>query len=322
MHKDPQDNADLITTSEAVEPRTMPLIGVAERPDIRLTTPVSIHNHVPVSEATGTPAPSEENQGSNIEQSTSSTAGGFGDVNQHTGGSEFYGPNGTFYFLSRLRSYAQSGPQSWHLQNTAVGVGDSSSVVNLLHSSDYTPPDTQDANLHGSDTRSPARPDIESSSANTSNTRVEESLSDMEIEIQRECVRLYFDNLHCIHPILDHASFLTRCDKEMWLRNKGQRGSTPTSNQGQQRRQKFLALFNIVLAIGATTAGDTSLLTWDHTTKFLERTGSDHVFSSPPPSYPPIRVARLYFERARTLLGDVFESSSLETTQALFLMVC
>ncbi|KAJ3458976.1 hypothetical protein MRS44_015049 [Fusarium solani] len=279
------------SVSEAVEPRNTPLTGIAGRPDLGPTSPVSLDDG-PVSEAAEAAAPSADNPGSSAERSASPTAGGLGTAR----------------------------PQPQQFQAAAVGAGtDSSSVVNLLHSSDYTLPDTQDASLDGPDTRSPPQPAFEPSSAARSTTHNDEPLSGIEIEIQRECVRLYFDNLHCVHPILDHASFLARSEKEVW-QNQGQDNSTPTPNQGQRRKQRFLALLNIVLAIGAITAGGTSSLTWDRTTKFLEEACSNHTFGNSTPLYAPIRVARLYFERARTLLGDVFESSSIETTQTLFLM--
>ncbi|RSL72468.1 hypothetical protein CEP53_001114 [Fusarium sp. AF-6] len=302
-----------LSVSEAVEQRNTPVSGSAGRPDLGPTSPISLDD-APVSEAAGVVAPSEDDQGSPVEQPASPTAGGLGNVNQHTGGSEFYGPSGTFYFLSRVRSHAQSRPQP---QTASVNVGtDSSSVVNLLHSSDYTLPDTHDASLHGSDTHSPA---IQPASSAGSTVRNKESLHNIETEIQRECVRLYFNNLHCIHPILDHANFLIRCETEVW-QNSTQDNSTPTQNLVQRRKQRFLALFNIVLAIGAITAGDTSSLTWDRTAKYLEEACNGHVFDISPPPYAPIRVARLFFERARVLLGDIFESSSIETAQTLFLM--
>ncbi|KAJ4177811.1 hypothetical protein NW755_013631 [Fusarium falciforme] len=308
-----------LSVSEAVEPRNTPLTGSAGRPNLGPTSPVSLDDG-PVSEAAEAAAPSADNPGSFAERSASPTAGGLGTVNQHTGGSEFYGPSGTFYFLSRLRSHAHARPQRRQFQTAAVDAGtDSSSVVNLLHSSDYTLPDTQDTSLHGPDTRSPPQPAFEPSSAARATTHNDEPLSGIEIEIQRECVRLYFDNLHCVHPILDHASFLARSKKEVW-QNQGQDNSTPTPNQGQRRKQRFLALLNVVLAIGAITAGGTSSLTWDRTTKFLEEACSNHTFGNSTPSYAPIRVARLYFERAKFLLGDLLESSSIETTQTLFLM--
>ncbi|KAM5361901.1 hypothetical protein ACJZ2D_012846 [Fusarium nematophilum] len=321
IHVQDNHSLDLSTrTNENVEPQTMPLPGVAESPALQPTSPVSLGDGAvsePVAPATST------NQGSNVEALAPSeeAASGLGAVNQHTGGSEFYGPSGTFYFLSRLRFHAKSRPRSWHLQNTAAGVDIDSSVVNLLHSSDYPLKNAQDAsasNQHGP-SPSPAqaqRPVLESLTLRPT-SRNDESLKDIETEIQRECVRLYFENLHCVHPILDHTNFLGRCERELWL-DREPDNSTPASKQGQGK-QRFLALFNVVLAIGAITAGETSLLTWDRTTKFLEHGSSNDVFSNPP-SYTPIRVARLYFEKTRTLLGDIFESSSIETTQTLFLM--
>ena len=320
MYQYVEDYSNSTRSSEAAEPRNVPLAGTAGRPDLGPTSPVSLDDG-PISEVVEVSAPSVNDHGSSVERSATPTAGGLANVNQHTGGSEFYGPSGTFYFLSRVRSHAQSRPQPQQVRAAAVDAGvDSSSVVNLLHSSDYTLPNTEDASLHGSDARSLAQPAMPPSSAARQTAHDDESLPGIEIEIQRECARLYFENLHCVHPILDRTSFLRRSEIEVW-QNQGQDKSTPTPNQAQRQKQRFLALFHIVLAIGAITAGDTSSLTWDRITKFLEQVYNSHAFGNNPPSYAPIRVARLYFERARAFLGDVFESSSIENTQTLFLMV-
>lgn len=138
------------------------------------------------------------------------------------------------------------------------------------------------------------------------------------VDIQRECVRLYFENLHCVHPVLDRASFLTRCEKHAWF--SGEHDVTILMPRLKREEKRFFALFSIVLAIGAVTAEDTSLLTDDRTFKFLQDQGADNAFADDPP-YPPIRLGHVYFEKAKTLLDDAFESTSFETAQTLFLMV-
>lgn len=246
-----------------------------------------------------------------------------GHVNKHTGGSEFYGPTGTFYFLSQVRHHAKSARQSESLRRRSIGDDTEASVINLLHSSDYSLADAQAARLGNfrESTRQPTQsePTVSDSSASHLGSCNFGQFVHVEVEIQRECTRLYFANLHCVHPVLDHMDFLARCEREVWL-DQAPHMPTLVSNQGLHKT-RFLALFNAVLANGAITAGETSLLTWDRTINFLERQSGGHAFSNPHP-YTPIRVARLYFERAKELLGDIFETSSVETTQALFLMVC
>jgi hypothetical protein len=71
-----------------------------------------------------------------------------------------------------------------------------------------------------------------------------------------------------------------------------------------------------VLALGSITAGEDALFMRVRLTgpTLKQRTEESHV-------YPPLRIAKVFFERAKSYLGDVFETSSLESTQALFLMV-
>ncbi|KAF4986401.1 hypothetical protein FDECE_15974 [Fusarium decemcellulare] len=245
---------------------------------------------------------------------------GLGHVNQHTGGSEFYGSSGTFYFLSRLRSHAKSGLKSANNHSASSRATPERSVIDLLHSSDYPVSSTHTTGIRQSVTpRTTAAEDGESSVMARSlddcfSPYSTTSPVQFEVEIQRECVRLYFENLHCVHPILDHTSFLRRCENDVWQL----RAARDTPRSQNQTKRLFPALFNIVLALGAITAGGTSMLTSHLTVDFLERAKSQVTANSP--SYVPIRVAQFYFDRAKLLLGDVFESTSIESAQTLFLM--
>ncbi|KAF6834904.1 C6 transcription factor [Colletotrichum musicola] len=267
------------------------------------------------------PAPDRVDRGSSM--SSEQEVDGLGQVNDHTEGAEFYGPTGTFYFLARLRSRAntqkQQQPQASRqdLQTSPGGRAiNQTSVVNLLHSSDYsTSPDNRLAGTPGKATPSSVtrRESVQQIFATAGSRPLSASDAAFAAEVERECVRLYFQNLHNIHPILEQASFARRCDEEVW-----QRKSSLLDEPSQQRRgARFLSLFNAVLAIGAITAGETSLLMEDHTLQFLDRTelpGENET------AYPPIRLARRYFEKAKGYLEDICESSSLETAQTLFLM--
>ncbi|KAK2043087.1 hypothetical protein LZ31DRAFT_632213 [Colletotrichum somersetense] len=245
---------------------------------------------------------------------------GLGQVNEHTEGAEFYGPTGTFYFLARLRSRANTRKQP----DVGVG-GKQSSIVNLLHSSDYsTPPDSrvlgQSPYGKGSPQSTAARRDsLQQGGGGGGGADAFLSAADASLatDIERECARLYFQNLHNIHPILDQTAFLRRCEDEVWPRPLPLRPDMLICSQ-MRREARFLALYNVVIAIGAITAGETSLLMEDHTREFLDRTGQQP--GEDDSLYPPIRLARRFFERSRLHLEDICESSSLETAQTLFLM--
>ncbi|KXJ91055.1 hypothetical protein Micbo1qcDRAFT_195860 [Microdochium bolleyi] len=238
------------------------------------------------------------------------TSNGLSDTNRHTKGTEFYGPAGTFYFLSLLRgkANARSGQDSANIGQAAVSPREDGgpSVVNLLHSYDYCA--ASDAEIHTgpprllpatSASRAGAGP-LSSPAANGSN---------VEIGLQKECVRLYFQSIHCIHPFLDQASFIQRCHREVW---------EVQASGALRGRHGFLALFYMVLALGAITAGDASSLVWSENVEFLNR--ADPRGAGKASSYVPIRIARLYFDKAQSYLGNVFEISSMDLTEALFLM--
>ncbi|KAK7433615.1 hypothetical protein Landi51_13852 [Colletotrichum acutatum] len=255
--------------------------------------------------------PSRMDRGSST--SSEQEVDGLGQVNEHTEGAEFYGPTGTFYFLARLRSRANT-----QKQPEAGTHRKQSSIVNLLHSSDYsTPPDSR---ILGQNQFAKASPQSNGGRRESYQQGVvaDVVLSAVDAafatELERECVRLYFQNLHNIHPILEQMTFLKRCEEEIWSRLS--RPDIMISAQ-MRREARFLALYNVVIAIGAITAGETSLLMEDHTKEFLDRTGQT---SDEEALYPPIRLARRFFERSRLHLEDICESSSLETAQTLFLM--
>jgi hypothetical protein len=136
------------------------------------------------------------------------------------------------------------------------------------------------------------------------------------VEIEKECIQLYFANLHVIYFILDRSLFMSRCDNEIW---SATRGGVP-SRQLDRKRSRFLALYYAVVAVGALTAGDETSVSqsYYHISSFLNRSSGGLNEGS---VYPPLELAKTYFAKAKTLLGDFFESSSLETTQTLFLMV-
>ncbi|CAK7214055.1 hypothetical protein SEUCBS140593_002049 [Sporothrix eucalyptigena] len=225
-------------------------------------------------------------------------AEGLGDINQHTHGVEFYGRTGTFYFLSQLQSHAKGCWPEWTpsrprnpparlgqpRQDVQTGQNGPSSLpgplattaVNLLHCSDYP-----------------------SSAPNPCSVTMPTSV--VRTELERECARLYFMNLHCVHPVIDQTSFLERCEREVWAYV----AATPAS--------RFLALFNIVLAVGAITAEDTTLAMWKGMTDFLDQAFQQDGLAGGKRTDMSIKAAHVFFEKAKFHLGDAFESSSFET---------
>ncbi|KAF4882400.1 putative transcriptional regulatory protein [Colletotrichum fructicola] len=306
-------------------PQSQPIPAEQLHPSpVSLDEPLKVEN--PVTAANPHPPfmsepPMERDRGSSV-VSSEQEVDGLGQLNDHTEGAEFYGPTGTFYFLARLRSRAnnsgtQKQPQQPGQPDTKTSPGgktlNQTSVVNLLHSSDYsTSPDNRHGQTPGKGTPSASAATRRDSVQYGNGKMLTPADAVFATEVERECVRLYFQNLHNIHPILEQTAFVKRCDEEVW-----QRKAALEEPSQQRRGARFLSLFNSVIAIGAITAGETSLLMEDHTLQFLDRTelpGENET------TYPPIRLARRYFERAKLYLEDICESSSLETAQTLFLM--
>jgi hypothetical protein len=139
------------------------------------------------------------------------------------------------------------------------------------------------------------------------------------VDIEKECIQLYFANLHLIYYFLDKAIFIDRCEDEIWS------GKQQSSGPRHRRNSKFPALYNAVISVGAITAGDDTVVAQsrDRVQGFMEDHSNKITRSSDKtrPTYPPLELAQVYFARAKTLLGDLFEASSLESTQTLILMV-
>ena len=136
---------------------------------------------------------------------------------------------------------------------------------------------------------------------------------------RKECINLYFANLHLIYYFLDKSSFLDRCQREIWSKGIN---STPLSKTSPSD-SKFPALYNAVVAVGALTAGDEALIAQSQEKihvymkhRFKRKTSS----SRSKQTYLPLELGKTYFSRAKALLGDIFESSCLESQQTLFLM--
>lgn len=272
----------------------------------------------------GTPTPTDYiSRDTGSTPTTEKIPEGLGEINEHTRGAEFYGSTGTFYFLSRLRYQANlqmRKDKDPTAENTQISNTDEPSIVNLLHSSEYSVPDeNSEASQNRMSPQGARGPlSIHQRAFRSSLTYPSCGISTKGFEIERECVRLYFENLHCIHPILDPSAFIACCENVAWRHDGSKGGSRP---QQERARIRFLALINVVMALGAITAGETSMLTWNSSVELLER-AEQEIPTSSTVLYPPIQFARLYFERSKYYLDDIFESSSFETVQTLFLLVC
>ena len=87
----------------------------------------------------------------------------------------------------------------------------------------------------------------------------------------------------------------------------------------RRKQMHFLALYNAVLAVGALTAPTDAFENSRAELGPPLEENHAHDRKLVPSS---IRLSRLYFQRARRLLGDEFEICSLEGAQTLLLLVC
>ncbi|KAJ4347369.1 uncharacterized protein N0V89_011310 [Didymosphaeria variabile] len=219
-------------------------------------------------------------------------ADGCGSVNQYTKGTEFYGDTGIFPFLARLRRYAQSQTKR---RDQPQGI----SIVSYLHNSDYPVSAT-----------SPEFPQSFGISR-PPGTRGVPSYNHLPIEtsrpIESRCITLFFSNLHLIHPVLDKSEFLARCKLEVW---------TGPGDAYQASSCGFQAVYYAVLALGAIVASEDDFASELPDT----RLGTPAADARLNDVQSPSTLAKLFFERSKASLGDIFDVSSLDTTQALFLL--
>ena len=139
-------------------------------------------------------------------------------------------------------------------------------------------------------------------------------------ELEKECIQLYFSNLYVIYSFMDQTNFLERCKREIWeTRQAGVR------SRNNSKPSQFPALYSAVLAVGALTAGDDAAVVQDdeRVQEYLtdRKTHSRRQQKSRKYDRPSFELAHFFHNCTKTLLGDIFESSSLESSQTLLLMV-
>ncbi|KAJ6026952.1 uncharacterized protein N7446_004446 [Penicillium canescens] len=270
---------------------------------------------------------------------------GLSGVNLHTNGTEFYGNSSNLAFLENLyaRARNQAGSRSQNLldrgasQPTPVSPvnqrdqplspetsqdlngrksGNSQlSIVNLLYNADYPghpSPQSQSDRVIAAHTT----PSVQGNSRNRSSNDRENNLAavfprltqNAQLEIEKIFIGSYFANKHYIHPILSKGSFMRRCEGEAW----------PSSRRAGLFKgvTTFSGLYLAVVALGAINASpnETSLL--DH---FCLLT-NDQTRGRTGAAFSALNFAKFYFGLARQTMGDLLESSCLETAQALLLL--
>ncbi|KAL4897647.1 fungal-specific transcription factor domain-containing protein [Aspergillus ambiguus] len=274
---------------------------------------------------------------------------GLSGVNIHTNGTEFYGNSSNLAFLGNL--YARARGQA---ENRALAVPESSSalaqgtgvmlastpseknalqspqsagnrpdsskvtgkaqlsIVNLLYNptyASYSPPqaDARPENEKQKGTRQiDARSFVSNDDAMIS--LVQGLSEEAQLEIEKMFISSYFSNKHYIHPMLCKPSFMQRCEKEAFVFSR-----RPAFYRGSS---KFSGLYFAVVALGAINASpnETSLL--DHYCTLSSEPTKRGLAAKP----SALDFADFYFGIAKQALGDLFESSSLESAQALLLL--
>jgi hypothetical protein len=131
------------------------------------------------------------------------------------------------------------------------------------------------------------------------------------IRLERTFIRVFFNNLQHLHPMLDPILFKERCEREVW--------STLFYTERRKVSRHFFALYNIVVAVGALIAGRNT----------LDDLGPDmqaRVAELMDPETPEQRmscqtISRTYFRKSKDQLGDTSAVCTLESAQTLLLMV-
>ncbi|KAE8363101.1 fungal-specific transcription factor domain-containing protein [Aspergillus caelatus] len=290
----------------------------------------------------------------------SASRDGLSGINLHTNGTEFYGNSSNFAFLGNLYARARNQVEARTLnvpENLSSNLPDEGcclaldqpstvkyasprqalhstvdkerenakpatsaaqlSIVNLLYNPGYpstSPPQISgrpenDGNRQCSivgNQRNPPRtfPDHEDTVA----LAIDELSDEAQLEIEKIFVGSYFSNKHYIHPMLCKNAFMRRCEQEAFVASK--------RRAFYRRSSKFKGLYFAVVALGAINASpnETSLL--DHYAD-CSAEGRKYNFAGKPSA---LDFADVYFGITKQALGDIFESCSLESAQALLLL--
>ncbi|TPR08674.1 Sugar (and other) transporter family protein [Aspergillus niger] len=233
----------------------------------------------------------------------SASRDGLSGVNLHTNGTEFYGNSSNLAFLGNLYARARNQAENKPLtipdnEPSYPSNGGTNAVVNSL--SDKTAADQLTPN-------SPA--DKQSENHRYEMTPVIDRLSDeAQLEIEKMFISSYFCNKHYIHPMLCKTNFMRRCENEAFV--------LPRRPGFLRGISKFSGLYFSVVALGAINASPHETALLDHYCNYLPYLGKPGAMGKP----SSLDFADYYFGKAKQALGDLFESCSLESAQALLLL--
>lgn len=278
-----------------------------------------------------------------------------GGINTHTSGMEFYGGSSSLAFLARLFAKARerAGTSLCNALSAAPKNGttraqvanpeprlfnsDQSSLVDLMYNTDYQSclgeavipnqendddsanspiaaagvrdsPVCHNDNNNQTSSSGVAMDSLEQNRGPSSVGILKAPTNPEDTLIEKYFIEAYFTNVHYIHPLLDEKGFRCQCARKVW--------SCQPRLYRIGHESKFLALYYAVVALGIINSPDQSSscpiyyrrLEWDEQSDASNKTCT-------------LELANLYFARARQALGDTMEMSSLETCQALFLIV-
>ena len=129
--------------------------------------------------------------------------------------------------------------------------------------------------------------------------------------LEQTFIRVFFNNLQYLHPMLDPILFKERCEREVW--------STLIYTERRKVSRHFFALYNIVVAVGALIAGRSTLDDSETDVKACVAEMMDPETPEQPISCQTI--SRTYFKKSKDQLGDTSAVCTLESAQTLLLMV-
>lgn len=179
--------------------------------------------------------------------------------NCHTKNVEFYGSSSSMALLSRVRENEHNAVTPRDLDE------DEGSLVSQLHNPAFFP--------------SPAETESRLEVPLENTTRYHQQC--------RTFLGFFFGSIHFIHPILDKAIFLARCDDLL-------SGNSPSQSR------TFMALFYSLLSLGALVGPRDE---------------------DPVDGMGNLEWSRHFFDKSRSLCGELSMATDLEMVQCYFFMV-
>lgn len=137
------------------------------------------------------------------------------------------------------------------------------------------------------------------------------SLQASKIRFELTFIRVFFDNLQHLHPMLDPILFKERCEREVW--------GALTYTERRKVSRHFFALYNIVVAVGALIAGRGTI---DELGRDMQARIAELMHPETSEQRTSCQtISRTYFRKSKDQLGDTSAVCTLESAQTLLLMV-